>query len=97
MFYQPRSALLSTFGERWQPHSNTFHMPFSEIHEMKLILGLPPYVTPIITKHKREQLLDIINNDFDGRYTSTGNESFTQGGITQHYFIHACKEVDSHL
>ncbi|CAI0398726.1 unnamed protein product [Linum tenue] len=38
-------ALLSAFVERWQPDTNTFHMPFGEIsillHDVHHILRIP--------------------------------------------------------
>ncbi|CAI0550262.1 unnamed protein product [Linum tenue] len=38
-------ALLSAFVERWQPDTNTFHMPFGEfsilLHDVHHILRIP--------------------------------------------------------
>ncbi|CAI0392538.1 unnamed protein product [Linum tenue] len=37
--------LLVAFGERWQPDTNTFHMPFGEmtitLHDVAVLLGIP--------------------------------------------------------
>ncbi|KAL3646645.1 hypothetical protein CASFOL_009189 [Castilleja foliolosa] len=39
------SALISAFVERWQPDTNTFHMPFGEmtitLHDVLYMMGLP--------------------------------------------------------
>ena len=45
MLSQLDFALLSAFIERWQPDTNTFHMPFGEmtimLHDVAYILGVP--------------------------------------------------------
>ena len=45
MFSQLNNTLISAFVERWQPDTNTFHMPFGEmtitLHDVYFILGLP--------------------------------------------------------
>ncbi|RWR73470.1 serine/threonine-protein phosphatase 7 long form [Cinnamomum micranthum f. kanehirae] len=42
--------LVSSFVERWQPETNTFHMPYSEmtisLDDVGTILGIPMTVTP---------------------------------------------------
>ncbi|EYU45049.1 hypothetical protein MIMGU_mgv1a027055mg [Erythranthe guttata] len=43
-FAHHNSALISAFVERWQPDTNTFHMPFGEmsitLHDVSYIMGL---------------------------------------------------------
>ncbi|KAI5675218.1 hypothetical protein M9H77_06168 [Catharanthus roseus] len=47
IFEHANAALLSAFVERWQPDTNSFHMPWSEmtitLHDVELILGVPAY------------------------------------------------------
>lgn len=45
MFGQVDAALVNAFVERWQPDTNSFHMPFSEMkiimHDVWHILSIP--------------------------------------------------------
>ena len=44
-------ALVSTFVERWQPKTNTFHLPFGEmtitLDDVSAIIGIPVVGTPV--------------------------------------------------
>ena len=43
--------LIYAFVERWQPDTNSFHLPFGEItimlHDVQLILGIPVDGSPV--------------------------------------------------
>ena len=44
-------ALVSTYVERWQPETNTFHLPFGEmtitLDDVGVIIGIPVVGTPV--------------------------------------------------
>lgn len=46
--------LISAFVERWQPETNSFHLPFGEmtitLHDVAYILGIPVTREPIFGK-----------------------------------------------
>lgn len=63
-FQHPHSALLSAYVERWQPDTNSFHMPFGEItvtlHDVELILRIPTQGGIVDSQYSREQLVWIV-------------------------------------
>lgn len=69
---------MSAFVEMWQPDTNTLYMSFGKMtvtfYNVELIHGIPAYGTVVDTMHTREQLLCIVNSDFDVRYTGTRND-----------------------
>lgn len=98
MFQHPYTVLLSAFIERWQLDMNNFHRPFGRmtiiLHNAELILSIPTY-GPVDTKQTPEQLLGIVNSDFDIRYTMMGNDYFQCGCSEQKDVIHACEDMRS--
>ncbi|KAL9244588.1 hypothetical protein vseg_018353 [Gypsophila vaccaria] len=47
-------ALISAFIERWQPDTNTFHLPFGEVsimlHDVEMILGIRAWGKPCVVE-----------------------------------------------
>lgn len=54
-------ALISAFVERWQPETNSFHMPFGEmtitLHDVWYILQIPVTGKPVISSRTTEGLM----------------------------------------
>ena len=63
MFTRHNVPLLCAFVERWQPDTNTFHMPFGEmtiiLHDVWFILGAPIEGLPVSTTADRSEMVAI--------------------------------------
>ncbi|CAL5430755.1 unnamed protein product [Camellia sinensis] len=55
---------VSTFVERWQPETNSFHMPFGEmfmsLDAVSTILGIPVTSTSVLTKLSRDEAAKVL-------------------------------------
>ena len=63
MFSRHNVPLLCAFVERWQPDTNTFHMPFGEmtitLHDIFYILRIPVDGMPVSTSASRSDMVAI--------------------------------------
>ncbi|CAN1221130.1 Protein MAIN-LIKE 1 [Linum grandiflorum] len=93
-------ALLAAFVERWQPDTNTFHMPFGEmtitLHDVFHILRIPIEGTPCIWKsgpdayhEKTSKILDVttevVKNQF--HYGGDGKVSTAASEVQIYLFF----------
>ncbi|KAL9224718.1 hypothetical protein vseg_000727 [Gypsophila vaccaria] len=65
-------ALISAFVERWQPDTNTFHLPFGEVsimlHDVEMILGIRAWGKPCVGNYEYSDEQDA-NDEDDGGQT----------------------------
>ncbi len=61
MFEHLDMPLISAFVERWQPETNTFHLPFGEmtitLHDVWYLLRIPVTGAPVITTQDNDSYL----------------------------------------
>ena len=61
MFESIDSSLISAFVERWQPETNSFHLPFGEmtitLHDVYYLLKIPVEGKPLITTQRPQSCL----------------------------------------
>ncbi|KAI5683352.1 hypothetical protein M9H77_04580 [Catharanthus roseus] len=85
MFQHPNSSLLSSFVERWQPDTNSFHMPWGEmtitLHDVELILGVPSYGNVADHYYSQEQIIAVIQSDLDISDSSIGINAQNLAGV----------------
>ncbi|XP_050233138.2 protein MAIN-LIKE 1-like [Mercurialis annua] len=98
MFDHLDIPLLSAFVERWQPDTNSFHMPFGEmtitLHDVWHILRIPVGEAMISSQPNKAQLhayciqiLGILPEDLVSKTT----KHFSQGGVLIESIISLCR------
>ena len=93
------SALITTFVERWQPNTNTFHMPWGEItimlHNVQRILGIGIDGSLPVEPSDRDWQLGLAGLFGEPLSELRGKGHFTSGSINVGALFQLCHRSQS--
>ncbi|XP_057524673.1 protein MAINTENANCE OF MERISTEMS-like isoform X2 [Amaranthus tricolor] len=93
------SALITAFLERWQPDTNTFHMPWGEmtimLHDVQRILGIGIDSSLPVEPSHREWQLGLAGLFGEPLSEMRGKGHFTSGNINVGALLQLCNRSQS--
>ena len=98
MHKKVHNTLISSFIERWQPETNSFHMPWGEmtvtLHDVALILGLPINGDAAISRPDDRSSMRRFTDFFGIPDDWMHSPQYDKGGVSHRHLRQLCMDDD---